>query len=135
LKSDYNTHIASTTYHVAADLGTVTVADATTEPTLVALTNSLRTLMGTHAVALNSHGGLEDTVFTAAVAATTVATNAASAITLENALATAWLAHIAVTSAGIYEQVPANTALVWDSNTAMWLQLETSGNVSVRTDT
>jgi hypothetical protein len=135
LKSDYNTHIASTTYHVAADAGSCSLADATTEPTLVALTNNLRTLFGTHAANTTSHGGLADSVFAAAVAGTTIATGAASAITLENALATAWLAHLAVTSAGIYEQVPANTALVWDSDTEMWVQIETSGNFSVRTDT
>ena len=135
LKGDYNTHIASLTYHVAADAGTCSLVNATTAPTLVALTNNLRTLMGTHAANTASHGGAADTVFAAAVAGTTVATDAASAITLENALATAWLAHLAVTSASIYEQVPANTVLEWHSNSAMWLQLETSGNVSVRTET
>jgi hypothetical protein len=135
LKGDYNTHIASTTFHVAADLGSCSLANATNEATLIALTNNLRTLFGTHAANTASHGGLADSVFAAAVAGTTIATSAATAITLENALATAWLAHLAVTSAGIYEQVPANIELVWNSDTAMWIQIETSGNFSVRTDT
>lgn len=105
LKGDYNTHIASVVYHVAADAGSCSLANATDEATLVALANNLRTLFGTHAANVTAHGGLADGVFAAAVAATTVATDAASAIVLENALAAAWLAHLAVVDQGAYVTV------------------------------
>lgn len=108
LKSDYNVHIASLVYHVAADLGSVSLVDATDEATLVALANSLRTLFGTHAANTTAHGGLADAVFAAAVTATTVAIDAATAITLENALASAWLSHLAVTDQGAYVTVGAS---------------------------
>ena len=123
LKGDYNVHIASLVYHVAADLGEVTVANATTEATLVALANSLRTLFGTHAIATSSHGGQSDDVFAAAVTATTAATDAATAITLENALATAWLAHLAVTDQGAYITAgPVGLPIIWPCLGALFVK-------------
>lgn len=135
LKADYNTHIASTAYHVAADAGACTLPAANDEAKLVALVNNLRTLFSTHYASIAVHGGAADEVNLALAAATTVATDAAGAIVLENLLAAYHLAHLAVTSAGIWEKLPAGTALVWQSpETPVWFQLESSGTYSVRTD-
>ena len=132
LKGDYNVHIASLVYHVAADLGEVTVANATTEATLVALANSLRTLFGTHAIATSSHGGQSDDVFAAAVTATTAATDAATAITLENALATAWLAHLAVTDQGAYITAgPVGLPIIWPCLGALFVKTSGPGVFTV----
>jgi hypothetical protein len=129
LKGDYNVHIAATTYHVAADLGTCAVADADDEAKLIALTNNLRTLFGTHASNSSAHGGIGDAVFLAAVAATTVASSAATAITLENALATAWLAHCAVTDLATYITWPAaRMPLTWPCNGRFFAKTSVSGH-------
>lgn len=127
LKADYNVHIASTVYHVAADAGSCSLVNSTDEATLVALANNLRTLFGTHAANVTAHGGLADAVFAAAVAATTIATNAASAITLENALAAAWLAHLAVTDQGKYATLGAGTPLSWFCRGGFFVKTSASG--------
>jgi len=135
LKGDYNTHIASTAYHVTADAGTCSLANATNEATLVALVNNLRTLLSTHLASETIHGGVADAANLALVEATTVATNAATAIVLENALAPIYAAHILITSAGVWEKLPAATALVWEApQTPVWFQLESNGTYSARTD-
>ena len=129
LKGDYNTHIASTVYHDTADAGECTLANATSEATLVALVNNLRTLFATHYAATGVHGGKADAVGIAAVAATTVATNAATAIVLENALAAAHAAHLAVTDLATYLTHSAATMpLAWPCLGAFWCKTNVSGH-------
>lgn len=96
LKGDHNTHVASTTYHVAAGTA-ITTPDADTDPKLIALANALRTAMAQHYASTTEHGGLADAVNLAVVTGTTIATDAASARTLLNALYPAHEAHLLVT--------------------------------------
>jgi hypothetical protein len=129
LKADYNVHIADLAYHVAADAGTCSLADADDEAKLIALANNLRTLMATHAANTSAHGSIADAVFLAAVTATTVASSAATAITLENALATAWLAHIAVVDLATYITYPAaGMPVEWPCNGPFFAKTNVSGH-------
>ena len=90
-------HIGGTTWHVTAT-GTITHVDATTEGTATTLCNLIRTSLiahlgsGTNAL----HGGVQDTVNSALVVATTAATNAATNKTLVNLLRTYYIAHCAL---------------------------------------
>ncbi len=97
LVGDHNTHTASTAYHQAATAAITTTA-ATTEATLIAQTNALRTALLAHYADAVVHGGIPDATNLALVAATTVATTAATAIVLENALYTAHAAHMTATT-------------------------------------
>jgi hypothetical protein len=98
LIADHNTHTASTAYHQIATAA-VTSTAATTEPTLIAQVNKIRTAMLAHYADARVHGGIADATRLALVAATTEATTAASAIVLENLLVAYHAAHITVTTA------------------------------------
>jgi hypothetical protein len=97
LIADHNTHTASTAYHKAATAA-VTSTAATTEATLVAQVNKIRTAQLAHYSDSVSHGGIDDVTNYDLVAATTAATDAASAIILENLLVQYHAAHIIVTT-------------------------------------
>lgn len=130
LKSDYNTHIASLIYHVVADLGSVSLDDATDEATLVALVNSLLTLMRTHAANATAHGGQADTAFTTALGLVSACNDAPTAIALENALAAAWLNHLNVVDLGAYVTVAASLMpMVWPCLGTVFVKTDTSGGV------
>jgi hypothetical protein len=98
LMGDFNTHIAAVAYHRVARAA-VTSTAATTEPTLIAQVNVARTALIAHFRDAGTHGGNGDPTRLALAQATTVATTAATAIVLENLLATYYLAHITVTTA------------------------------------
>ena len=98
LIADHNTHTASLAYHQAATAA-VTSTAATTEATLIAQVNKIRTGMLAHYADAASHGGIADATRLALVAATTAATDAATAIVLENLLVQYHAAHILVTTA------------------------------------
>ena len=93
MAGDHNTHTALTTVHKQATAAVSFVA-ATTEGTLAAEANALRTAMLAHYADTDAHNSA-DTTNRALVLATTVATNAATARTLLVALITPWEAHIA----------------------------------------
>ena len=98
LIADHNTHTASVAYHQIATAA-VTSTAATTEATLIAQVNKIRTAMLAHYADARVHGGIADATRYALVAATTVATTAATAIVLENLLVAYHAAHITVTTA------------------------------------
>jgi hypothetical protein len=102
LADDFAVHQVSTAYHVVADTALVTT-NATSEATLIAEVTAIRAALLTHLASTTIHGGRADPVNLALVAATTVPiANAAAAIVVENILATAYLAHLAITDGGIY---------------------------------
>jgi len=101
LADDFGTHVVSTAYHVNADTA-LTTTDATSEATLVAEVNAVRAKMLSHLASTTVHGGLADATNLATVTATSDATDAASAITLENVLAGAHAAHLLVTDQNKY---------------------------------
>ena len=98
LIADHNTHTAAVAYHRQATAA-VTSTAATTEATLIAQVNKMRTAQLAHYSDYAAHGGIPDATRYALVAATTVATTAATAIVLENLLAAYHAAHITVTTA------------------------------------
>jgi hypothetical protein len=102
LADDFATHMVSLAYHVVADTA-LTTTNATSEATLIAEVTAIRAAMLAHLASTTIHGGRADAVNLALVAATTVPiANAAAAIVVENILATAYLAHLAITDGGIY---------------------------------
>lgn len=134
LADDFSTHIVSTAYHAVADTALVTT-NATSEPTLVAEVNAIRAKMLTHFASATIHGGRADAVALAAVVATVVATDAASAITLENALAAAYLAHLAVVEGGIYMTTAAAVMpMQWRSLGAFWCKTNVSAHTFATTE-
>lgn len=98
LMGDFNTHIAAVAYHHTARAAVTSVA-STTGPTWIAQVNVARSAMLAHYADHAAHGGNGDATRWALVNATTVASDAATAKTLLNLLATYHLAHIAVTTA------------------------------------
>jgi hypothetical protein len=98
LIADHNIHTASTAYHQAATAAVSSTA-ATTEATLIAQVNVMRTAQLAHYANVAVHGGIADMTRYALVAATVVATTAATAIVLENLLQVYHVAHIAATTA------------------------------------
>lgn len=97
LIADHNTHTASTAYHRSATAAVTSVA-ATSEATLIAQVNKIRTAQLEHYANADVHGGIADKTRYDLVAATTVATSAATAIVLENLLVQYHAAHIVVTT-------------------------------------
>ncbi len=81
IKTDYNTHIASTTYHVAADAtNTVTSDNSSSEATAVTLANEIKTDYNAH----RSQSGVHNNSDTGNQVTTANCTNLATAITLAN---------------------------------------------------
>ena len=73
LIADHNTHTASTAYHRKATAA-VTSTAATTEATLIAQVNKMRTAALAHYLDTDAHGGMADLTRYNLVAATTIAT-------------------------------------------------------------
>jgi hypothetical protein len=93
LATDHNTHTALTTVHKAATAA-VSFTAATTEETLVAEANAVRTAMAAHYASTAAHNAADATNL-ALVNATTAATDASTARTLITALVAPFEAHIA----------------------------------------
>ena len=91
---DHNTHTALTTVHKASTAA-IAPASASSEATLIAAANAVRTALIAHYADTTVHNAA-DTTNGATVAATTAATNAATARTLINALVAPMAAHIAL---------------------------------------
>ena len=127
LIADHNTHTGSTTYHMTATAAASSTA-ATDEATLVAQANVSRTAMLAHYADTAAHGGRADATNLATVTATTIATNAATARTLLNALYPAHQAHLLVTDGGAYATVPAGSPLEWPCLGTVFVRASTSGN-------
>jgi glycerophosphoryl diester phosphodiesterase len=99
LKSDLNTHMASTTYHLAADTA-ISTADATDDATFIALTQALDVKWKAHAASTTVHGGIADDVALAAVTALALAASPdkAACRTYCNALKPIHAAHLLATT-------------------------------------
>ena len=136
IMADFNTHTASTVFHATGSAAVSSVA-ATSEATLKAQTVVARNAMIAHFASTTLHGGVADTANGALVAATSAApADAAAAIVLENLLYQYFASHVAITSAGVWEKLPAGISLIWQSpETPVWFQLEANGAYSIRTDT
>jgi len=81
IKTDYNTHIASTTYHVAADItNAVTSANASTLATALTLVNEIKADYNAHRILSGVHLGNDSNNDISS----TDATDLATAITLAN---------------------------------------------------
>jgi len=93
IKSDYNTHAASTTYHVAADTNLVTSSDSTTLATVITLVNEIKVDFNAHLTESGVHR-TSDT-FTTIIAADAI--DLTSVYALLNELRTKYNAHIART--------------------------------------
>jgi len=95
LDDDVIAHLASTTFHAAADTVYDFGGTPNSEGTLVTKVNLLRTAMAAHFASTACHS-VADSINVALVAATTIATNTASAQTLINLLKAYWNSHCAV---------------------------------------
>ena len=96
IKDDYNLHIADTTYHLAADIYTITSDDSSSEATAIALANEIKSDFMSHAFITpgNVHISNEgDTIITS-----DNATDLATAITLANEIKADYNTHIALGS-------------------------------------
>jgi len=131
IKADFNTHVASLAYHLAAGTNLITMANASNEATTVALTNEIAAKLAAHFADTSVHGGAADAVNLAAVAiaALAPATNYATAKTEMNLLVTAWIAHIAVTDVSTFITYPAATMpVIWATNSDFWAKTGVSGH-------
>jgi len=131
IKADFNTHIAATAYHVAAGTNTIATADADDTPKTVALTNAIATALAAHMADTAVHGGMTDAVNLAlVVAAATTCTDMTTAKTEMNLLATAWLAHLAVTDLGAYMTAgPVGLPIDWPCSAPFYAKTDTSAGV------
>lgn len=103
---DHNTHTALTTVHKVATAA-IAPDSATSEATLVAAANALRTALIAHYASTTAHNAA-DATNGATVVATTAATDAASARTLINALVAPMAAHIATAKVQANDTVTVN---------------------------
>ena len=137
IKSDFNVHIASTSYHVAAGTNTIATVDATDLATTVALTNAVATALAAHFGSTSVHGGMTDAVNLAAVVAAQAApaTDMATSKTEMNLLVTAWIAHIAVTDLGAYVTAgPVGLPIDWPCSAPFYAKTDTSAGVLTVTE-
>jgi hypothetical protein len=116
------------TYHIAhMALG----GASTSEATVVAQSNAIRTGMLAHLANVTTWHQNADTVDLALVNATTIATDAASALTLMNALATPYYNHLA-----FYQRMKyaAAATIQWYGQTPLYVALESAGGFTVLTE-
>ncbi len=131
IKGDFNVHVASTAYHVAAGTAIATT-DASDLATTVALTNAVAAALNAHFASITQHGGMTDAVNLALIAAAQLApaTDMPTAKTEMNLLVTAWLAHIAVTDLGAYvTSGPVGLPLDWPCSEPFYVKTDTSAGV------
>ena len=136
IKGDFNTHVASTAYHVAAG-SAIATADADDTPKTVALTNAIATALAVHFGSTTQHGGMTDSVNLALVAAAsgTPCTDMPTAKTEMNLLVTAWIAHIAVTDLGAYVTAgPVGLPIDWPCSAPFYAKTDTSAGVFTVTE-
>lgn len=97
IKAAYNAHIASTTYHAAADAtNAASSSDATNEATGITLANELKGDFNAHIVLTAAHGAVGGAgSFTPATVTTTDASDEATLVALANALKAAVNRHFA----------------------------------------
>jgi hypothetical protein len=131
-KNDFNTHVASTAYHLAAGTAIAT-ADATSDPTLIALCQALDARLKAHAASTTEHGGRGDAVFLAALVAAAlpaVPSKAECRTWLADAvLKAAWEAHLAVTDNSTYMTTGAAVMpMRWPCVGPFWAKTNVSGH-------
>ena len=131
-KTDFNTHVAATAYHDVAGTA-ITAADATDDPTLIALCQAVDAAMKAHAASTTEHGGRADAVFVAALVAASlpaVPTKGECRTWLADAvLKAAWEAHLAVTDNTTYiTHGAAVMPLEWPSAAPLWCKTNVSGH-------
>lgn len=137
-KADFNTHVASTAYHVTAGTAIAT-ADATSDPTLIALCQAIDAAMKAHAASTTEHGGMTDAVFAAALvtaALPAVPTKGECRTWLADAvLRAAWHAHLAVTDLGAYVTAgPVGLPIDWPCSAPFYAKTDTSAGVFTVTE-
>ncbi len=126
LIDNYETHIGSTSYHLAAD-STNVVTELGVAKEAYTLLNELKVDYEANRVNVTSHhGGSGDTTNT--VTAVSDATTKATAITLANALKTKLIAHMALTAGSVHGAADAVNgvalAAIADlTSTATWTQI------------
>lgn len=135
-KGDNNVHMASLVYHDVVG-PVITAADATDDPTLIALTLGINTALMTHAASATQHGGRADATFLAALTALALpaspTTAQCRAYLADAALKAAWDAHRAVTDGGIYVTIPAGSPDFWDCKGTVHYRTSTSGGTFTST--
>lgn len=134
LKGDFNTHTASTAYHVAAGVA-IADANATDDATLIALTLALNAKWLEHAASTTIHGGRVDQTMLDAVTALNlaVAPSKAQCRTYLNALKPLHAAHLVVVDGGLYATVAAGMPYPHDSLGSFFCRTSTSGGTFTTT--
>lgn len=104
---------------------------ATNEATLVAQSNAVRTGMLSHLADVTTYHQTADTVNLALVNATAASTNAATALTLMNALAVPYYNHLA-----FYQRMKyaAASTIEWYGQTPLYVAIESAGGFTVLTE-
>lgn len=98
IKSKYNTHIGSTTYHAAADAtNTIVAANQSDQATGQTLANECKTDFPLHSILMTAHITKDDSMFVAPNALPANATDLPTLVALTNALKLAFNRHTART--------------------------------------
>jgi hypothetical protein len=104
---------------------------AASEATAVAQLNAVRTGLLAHLANSTTYHQTADTVNLATVTATSACTNAATALTLANALYPPFVNHLAFNQR---EKYAAGSEIVYEGTDTFWVALESIGGFTVRTD-
>ena len=131
-KADFNVHVASTAYHAAAGTAIAT-ADASDDPTLIALCQALDAAMKAHAASTTVHGGRADAVFLAALVAAALPATPSKAQCrtwlADAVLKAAWTAHLAVVDGGAAMTTGASVLpMQWPCTGAFWCKTNVSAH-------